>query len=493
MIPPLHHNDNNGPASPSDNGGKKYTLDDIKRILDRCSPNERQEIALLLNGNVKLDLIELLPMYIVREIFNYLTPNQLCICRSVSKRWYSRATDSMLWKQHCTKYGILPENHILRDGTSISGEEGSRIYYDLFRRAMTVAKNWNRPKPMRQKLYYHKGPVLALTIIDSNYVISGDIDGTIYNYSIREKKVVHCLTPHRSDVACLTHDPYYLASGSSDCTICIITLPEFRIREKLLGHQAPVVALAFGDYDRPYAHILFSGSVDGTIRIWDTISGQCVRVLRGQQEAITSLLYVPPIPISDILSPLEYQIVSKNLSGWLLSGSTDKSVYLWDLRTDISDVPCVTGAIMEVNGPVTALAFYAELQESVADQLTTGNPYLKARRELSIPPFLLVAGRSDPTFTLWSLPIMDPTWVKPPIDHKNSIWDIACAPIHAKIITASADMTAKIWDLRLPNTVHIVDGFDSAVVSCRISQQEDLIVFGTENGTINILYMYDFE
>lgn len=61
--------------------GRDQALQSIKRLLGRCSPDERFEIQQFLEEVGKVDLIARLPMPIVQRIFAYLTAEELCRCR----------------------------------------------------------------------------------------------------------------------------------------------------------------------------------------------------------------------------------------------------------------------------------------------------------------------------------------------------------------------------------------------------------------------------
>ncbi|KAI7864738.1 WD40-repeat-containing domain protein, partial [Spinellus fusiger] len=194
----------------------------------------------------------------------------------------------------------------------------------------------------------HQGPVLSLLALDSSRIVSGDIEGTLHLWNMRRQKYIQHIPAHKSHVSCLARSTDVLASGSSDKTIAIHQLLDLETTQRLVGHEAPVTSLVFGECGS-YQGILFSGSVDKSIRVWNVRTGTCLQA---------------------------------------------------------------------------------------------------------------------------------------PIHHQGTIWAIACAPIHSKVVTASGDRTVQVWDLKAPKNVIVLEGFDSAVVSCSISTQEDLLCLGMESGTI---------
>lgn len=93
-----------------------------------------------------------------------------------------------------------------------------------------------------------------------------------------------------------------LATGSADTTICIWegrgNPPQFQNVNTLRGHKKLVYALVAVD-----SNYLASSSMDWTIRIWDVDAGSCIHVMKGHDEAITSLAAFLS-PTGQALSPM---------------------------------------------------------------------------------------------------------------------------------------------------------------------------------------------
>ncbi|MEL7672419.1 MAG: CARDB domain-containing protein [Chloroflexota bacterium] len=78
----------------------------------------------------------------------------------------------------------------------------------------------------------------------------------------------------------------------------------------LSGHGGSVAGLAFS----PLGGQLASGSWDGTIRLWDTATGQTINTLTGHGDRVTGVVYSPD-------------------GSRLVSGSWDGTVRLWDVAS----------------------------------------------------------------------------------------------------------------------------------------------------------------
>jgi WD40 repeat protein len=147
---------------------------------------------------------------------------------------------------------------------------------------------------------------------------------------------------------------------------------------------------------------------------------------------------------------------------------------------------------MNANGPISALSVYDESSANSTKNISTSlNKYTFARQPINIPTFVVYAGITDVTVTIYSLPGFEKTFVETPNIHRSTIWSISSAVIHSKLVTTSGDRTAIVWDLKSPKTSVTLAGFDSAVVSSAISPQEDFLCFGTEKGTIIVFDMME--
>ncbi|KAJ3050983.1 hypothetical protein HDU99_008535, partial [Rhizoclosmatium hyalinum] len=62
---------------------------------------------------------------------------------------------------------------------------------------------------------------------------------------------------------------------------------------------------------------VFSGSQDGTVRLWDFESGECYRTFMGHSKGVTSIAYMP--------------------DGFLVTGSLDGSVKVWNIETGVCE------------------------------------------------------------------------------------------------------------------------------------------------------------
>ncbi|KAK6382150.1 hypothetical protein LTS17_004036 [Exophiala oligosperma] len=109
-----------------------------------------------------------------------------------------------------------------------------------------------------------------------------------------------------------------IVAGTSDHSVVVYDLERRQSTVRLTNHEDDVNAVCFGDKSSP--HILYSGSDDQTLRVWDRRSmadGRPAGIFVGHTEGLT---YVD----------------SKGDGRYVLSNGKDQMMKLWDLRRMIS-------------------------------------------------------------------------------------------------------------------------------------------------------------
>ncbi|XP_020216329.1 protein JINGUBANG [Cajanus cajan] len=222
-----------------------------------------------------------------------------------------RRHKTTLWIQHCDTVSGLAVNHTLM--YSVSWDKSFKVW-DLFSyrclesvtahddaiNAVAVGgdgtvytasadgsiKVWRRGNEAKRhalvsNIGKQKSTVNALVLDgDGTALFSGGCDGAICRWVWGENDVVkmETLRGHGGAILCLIHVAGVLASASADLTVRIWRGQRgsggYCCRAVLEGHQKPVKSLvAFsGEGDSNGVVTLFSGSLDGEIKVWEVFA-----------------------------------------------------------------------------------------------------------------------------------------------------------------------------------------------------------------------------
>src|SRR5262245_20398934 len=142
---------------------------------------------------------------------------------------------------------------------------------------------------------------------------------------------------HRDAIGTVAWDPRgeaVASSGSRDNTIAIWSPDSPSPRTRLLGHEGPVVAIAYS----PDGNQLVSGSMDQTVRFWDAATGTN-RVTRRFQKPIQSLTFSPD---GTALAVTFYPALGPEAMLQTISGTTGEVLHRFEGTTGYGLMRAVT-------------------------------------------------------------------------------------------------------------------------------------------------------
>jgi WD40 repeat protein len=203
------------------------------------------------------------------------------------------------------------------------------------------------------------------------------------------------------------------------------------------GHAAPVNAVAWSPDTRHeaahYQHLIASGGDDGTVQIWDAMSGHKIATYRGHSGGVSAVAWSPD-------------------GKWIASASMDCTVQVWEASTlrKISST--------KHSDKVTALAWSPSKLTSPA-----GNGYL------------IASASADSTIQIW-----DTTTGHRKIIYRNHVLPlhaVAWSPDGRTIASAGEDRAIQVWQVP---TKDILTG--KALLITHNSSNTSLTVAWSPNG-----------
>lgn len=285
----------------------------------------------------------------------------------------------------------------------------------------------------------------------------------------------HTLESHSVKVA-FSHDSALIALGSWFGSIRLWRTGAGDCVRELEGHSGYIASIAFSHDSK----LIVSGSNDKTIRLWSTSTGNCLQVLIGHKDRITSVVFSHDLAL-------------------IASGSTDKTIRLWSTSTG----NCIRYFEL-YDGYILALAFSPDLalvascSDSGLIQLwrTTTGEYMHPPTR---PQKLIKYGRGvqSAAFSHNSAPIVL-------ADADTRLWDVDTAnhlrigtanslrrasfSHDAKLIAVSGNSrdTLQIWHIVTGKCVHELQGHSDEIWTYAFSHDSKLIASGSRDNMIRI-------
>lgn len=243
------------------------------------------------------------------------------------------------------------------------------------------------------------------------------------------------------------------------------------------GHKSIIKDVMFtGD-----GRYIISASEDKTIRVWDTSTGEIVRVLRGQiGKGCEGKIYAAAISPDDRLLAV---------GGWLTGSRKEMSaIRLIDFQT--GEVKALLKGHTNV---ILGLAFSSD-----GNRLISGNAYETARiwdvhaqKAINVLKFhmdnvyavafspdgtLAVTGSYNDTLTLWNA--KSGSLIKTLKGHTGKVKSVAFTPNGKYLLSGSDDKTIRLWDGRTGKFAKVLASQDSTVDSLSITPDGTKVITG---------------
>eukprot|EP00930_Biecheleria_cincta_P045291 TRINITY_DN31223_c0_g1_i1.p1 TRINITY_DN31223_c0_g1~~TRINITY_DN31223_c0_g1_i1.p1 ORF type:complete len:582 (-),score=83.88 TRINITY_DN31223_c0_g1_i1:56-1801(-) len=251
--------------------------------------------------------------------------------------------------------------------------------------------------------------------------------------SAPEEHCVHILAGHNGSVLSLCSVGDVLFTGSQDCNIMIWDLNNLQYIGTLPGHRGFVKCMAATLARK----ILCSGSQDKTIKIWSLESFSSKKTLFGHTSEVNALTILDG---SDVL----------------ISGGEDRSIRIWDL---------------------SSLALLASLDQAHLSGIFTVK---------QLEPGMFISASRDRTMKVW----LASTWqagrtLSPP--HYDGVSDLAVAPKKGCFFSASRDRSIRRWSVKsLESDLQLAHAQGDWLAALALLPSENVLFSGGKDSIIKV-------
>ena len=300
---------------------------------------------------------------------------------------------------------------------------------------------------------------------------SGSADDTIRLWNSHTGAHLNELI-HGGDVHSVAFSPdgSMLASGGSRNTSIYLWDTNTGENIKVLrGHLHAVYSVAFS----PSGDILASGSRDGTIRLWDVNTGETLKTLTAQNNAVNSVAFSPD---------------GKTIA----SGGNDGTVRIWNTNTGANlkilrgHASIVNSVVFSPDGKTIASGSYEpgkgsngsvrlwDVNTGETLKILTGHSKPVSSVVFSPDGKTIASGSSDNTIRLWDVNTGENLKTLT-AGHSARVNSVAFSPDGKTIASGSHDRTIRLWDTVEGNTDKLLAAHQNDIHKVMFNPSGDIL------------------
>ncbi|KAH7106847.1 WD40 repeat-like protein [Auriculariales sp. MPI-PUGE-AT-0066] len=396
-----------------------------------------------------LDIISLLPVEISLYTLLFLEFTDLLKCQLVCRYWQQLANDNLIWRD------LFYRNLGWRINRAVAGEQLAALNSptvptypglsalprarscDSFAQLPSLSSPRLRPPrvsivhPSRRTSVLFEpsapAPVRAPRTLAMDWMSLYKARLNLQRNWQSGQPQVGKISGHDDSVYCIEFDQDKIVTGSRDRTIKVWSLRTFRLRQTLVGHEGSVLCLKF-----ERSGFMVSGSSDRKIIVWDLNRGTRTTTLTGHSGGVLDIR------------------IDKN---WIVSCSKDAQIRVWSRRTlelhctlhghdgPVNAVGLQNGRIVSASGDGNMILWDIAKQARI-------RTFAGHERGLACIEFhgdIIVSGANDAMIKVWSA--VTGECLQTLSGHDMLVRALAYDPPSGRLVSASYDMTIKVWDL----------------------------------------------
>ncbi|MBX7258066.1 MAG: protein kinase, partial [Candidatus Hydrogenedentes bacterium] len=225
------------------------------------------------------------------------------------------------------------------------------------------------------------------------------------------------------------------------------------------------------------AKLIASGSEDNTLKLWDSVTTQCVRLFEGHQNTVTRVL------ISDD-------------ERYAISASQDRTIRIWDIPRN----GCA-GVFEGHRDSVQCISFCAERQRLLSAGLDgalrlwdfgkrtcvetmEGHRTALEACALSADGLFAVSGGNDRVIMMWDMSVCRPCGTLE--GHTDVVSTLAVSQDGKRVLSGSHDRTLRYWDVDTGKCLRVMEGHPGPVRTLAFTPDGLHAVSGGRDGALRL-------
>ncbi|OCH94577.1 WD40 repeat-like protein [Obba rivulosa] len=395
-----------------------------------------------------VDIVALLPTELALHLLSFLDLSSILSCLRVSKTWHDLADDNSIWRELFARRQEDGWNIDLRRACQ-RRPSTSRRSRTSFRAPAPLEIDWYELYQTRTELdrRWYSSPHASLALDDK--------ESKAWEPRVRR------ISGHSDSVYCLEFDSSRIITGSRDRTIKVWSLKTGKCLATFAGHRGSVLCLKFDkDWDlqdqdggdnnvdvaRKRRGFLVSGSSDCTICVWDMYTGSSTD--EGEEPEVAA-------DVRAVLRGHTGGVLDLRIDGkWIVSCSKDALIRVWDRKT--LALHCT---FRGHDGPVNAVGLQGDRVVSASgdgkmmlwdiaagERLRTFEGHDRGLACIEFKDDLIVSGSNDCKIKVWSA--STGTCLRTLVGHDLLVRALSFDPRSGRLVSGSYDKSVKVWDLR---------------------------------------------